>query len=395
MTGASPVGARPRAPGRARGPGAVLGAVLGAGTLLVPMALAPMPAPWAGPLLTVALAGWCVLVARAGGTLERGPTEFVRARLGERAARLAVGLYYGGFALGQAAVALTVGALAVRAAAGLGFADPVDPEGAALSPALVVLVAATAWAARPGRGLTPRLRRVRLVAVVVVAVLWWLLGRPMAGPGSAGWSGPALMVPLLFAWVGLEAAVPAWSRADGPDEPPEPPAAPPVGRFAGRAGPITATVLGTLLAGAVFTVLLGPVPFRWTVPGPVLALPAGVGAVACAVYCWTNLRATGARWTELTGRPARGGVLLAGTLAGGALVLGHLAHWGTPVLLLGPGAATAALLLLIGVAAARRPVPPPSSPSASGSASFEENPSHDHDPDRPDRRLQGAAGAAG
>ncbi|OPG04526.1 hypothetical protein B1R27_24580 [Streptomyces sp. GKU 895] len=139
--------------------------VLGAGVLLLPAALAPAPV---GASVVVALVViiWCLLVAGAGGTAQGGAVGFVRRRLGFRAARAVTGLYFAGFATGQAAVALTAGEFAARL------------WGDAYGWSVAVLLAAATWATYRPRPLSAPVRRLRLTAV-------------LAAPGDGGrWAGP-------------------------------------------------------------------------------------------------------------------------------------------------------------------------------------------------------------
>ncbi|MFC9293288.1 hypothetical protein ACFTWH_02505 [Streptomyces sp. NPDC057011] len=302
-----------------------LGSVLGLGALLLPAALAPVPAPWTGALLAGVLAGWCLLVAAAGGTAGAGPVAFVRDRLGPGPARAVTALYFAGFATGQAAVAL--------AAAGFAAGGSGRP---ALLTAVAVLATAAGFAAYRPLSLSPRAGRIRLGAVLALAAAWWLLGGPAAAP-AADWPAALVAVPLLFGWVGLESAVPELRRP---------------GAAGARLG---GTLLGLALAAALYGVLLRPAGWL-TAPHP--AVPAVLGLVSAAVcwtYCRTNLQATAARWEELTAGSRRTGVAAGTLVALGALGVGHLAHWGTAVLLIGPGSATAAIYLFIAVAALRRP----------------------------------------
>ncbi|MFI6148512.1 hypothetical protein [Streptomyces sp. NPDC051109] len=336
-----------------------LGAVLGAGALLLPAALSPQPGPWTGIAVAGVLAGWCLLVAAAGGTEDSGPVAFVRDRLGPGPARAATALYFGGFATGQACVAL-----------GAAEFTPLGDSGwRTYAVAAGVLCSAAAYAWRVPRGLSPAGRRLRLAAVLALAVSWRVLGGPLPGPGTdgwaggrtGGWTGAALLaaVPLLFGWVGLEGAVPALPRR----------------RALGGA------LLGIALAAALYAVLLGPPATAAQTAPPAAAAALGLGSAAlCWTYCRTNLQATAARWTELTGRTRRGGLAAAGLTALAVLAVGRAARWDLPVLLIGPGAATAALYTLIAVAAVRRPRP-------------QEPTDHDHS-DR-FRVLEGAARSAG
>ncbi|MCX5146893.1 hypothetical protein OHB36_08890 [Streptomyces sp. NBC_00320] len=365
--GAAPVAPSGAAPGTGDGWSAgaaqALGAVLGAGALLLPAALAPQPGPWTGVAVAGVLAGWCLLVAAAGGTADAGPVAFVRDRLGPGPARAATALYFGGFATGQAGVAL--------GAAGFALGDS-GWRAYAAAAGVLCSAAASAWFAP--RGLSPAGRRLRPAAVLALAVAWRVLGGPLPGPGAedrAGWAALLVAVPLLFGWVGLEGAVPA----------------------AARRRTLGGTLLGIALAAALYCVLLGPPPAVSAPPPAAAAVGAtlGIGSAAlCWTYCRTNLQATAARWTELTGRTRRGGVVAAALIALGVLVLGGAARWGLPALLIGPGAATAALYTLIAVAAVRRPRPRPRP---------QEPTDHDHaDPGHSERAahvLEGAARPAG
>lgn len=312
----------------AAGAARTLGAVLGLGALLLPAALAPVPAPWAGAALAGVLAGWCLLVAAAGGTAGAGPVAFVRDRLGSGPARAVTALYFAGFATGQGAVAL--------AAAGFATGDPGRP---AFPVAVAVLVTAAGFAAYRPRSLSPRAGRIRLGAVLALAAAWWLLGGPEpASPPAADWPVALVAVPLLFGWVGLESAVPALRRRTGSP----------------GAGP-GATLLGLALAAGLYGVLLRPAGWL-AAPHPAVTAALGlVSAAVCWTYCRTNLQATAARWAELTEGSRRTGAAAGTLIALGALGVGHLAHWGTAVLLIGPGTATAAIYLFIAVAALRRP----------------------------------------
>ncbi|PWI16789.1 hypothetical protein DI272_23450 [Streptomyces sp. Act143] len=313
-----------------------LAAVLGAGALLLPAALAPVPVGYSVAAVLV-VAAWCLLVAAAGGTAGGGGAAgFVRRRLGFRAARAVTGLYFAGFATGQAAVALTAGQFAARL------------RGDAYAWSVAVLLAAATWATYRPRPLSTPVRRLRPAAVLAAAGGWWALGGTPGG--TASWW---VLLPLLFGWVGIEGAVPG--RADAP-------------------GGLTGTLLGVTAAAALYAVLLRP-------PAPLADLPlaplALLSALTLALYCRTNLQATGARWHELTGRPPAQGTATAATLALLTLTLAHLAGGTTAVLLLLPGSATAAILTLVALAAVRTPE----------TASKEKTHDHDHR----HRPLEGAA----
>jgi len=320
-----------------------LAAVLGAGALLLPSALAPVPVGHSA-VVALVVALWCLLVARAGGTARGGAVGFVRRRLGFRAARTVTGLYFAGFATGQAAVALTAGEYAAR----LG--------GDAYGWSVAVLLAAATWATYRPRPLPTPVRRLRLAAVLAAAGGWWALGG--APDATTSWW---VLLPLLFGWVGIEGAVPGR-------------AGPHIEGSAPRRAGLTGTLLGVTAAAALYAVLLRP-------PAPLADLPlaplALLSALVLALYCRTNLQATGARWHELTGRPQAQGTATAATLALVTLTLAHLAGGTTAVLLLLPGSATAAILAVVAVAAVRHLTNRP-----------KEKKPHDHDHHRP---LEGAA----
>ncbi|KPI06403.1 hypothetical protein OV450_3773 [Actinobacteria bacterium OV450] len=365
--------------GWAAGAANALGAVLGAGTLLLPAALAPASASRTGIAVAAVLAGWCLLVAAAGGTEHSGPVAFVRGRLGPGPARAVTALYFGGFATGQAAVALGTAQFAAGALASAGVRGAVTAAGGdsgwrsyAVAAAVLGTAAVYAWCVpRPP---SPTGQRLRLAAVLALALAWRALGGPLPGAGTDGRAALLVAVPLLFGWVGLEGAVPALARR--------------------RA--LGGTLLGIALAAALYAVLLAPQSSAPTAH-PVAAAALGLGSAAvCWTYVRTNLRATAARWTELTGRTRRGGLLAAALIALGALTLGRAAHGGVSVLLLGPGAATAALYTLIAVAALRRPRPQENTDHDHHDGP-DRNHDHDgHDRDRSDRALvlEGAARAA-
>ncbi|KUN24210.1 hypothetical protein AQJ23_21800 [Streptomyces antibioticus] len=332
-----------------------LAAVLGAGALLLPSALAPVPVGHSA-VVALVVALWCLLVARAGGTARGGAVGFVRRRLGFRAARTVTGLYFAGFATGQAAVALTAGEFAAR----LG--------GDAYGWSVAVLLAAATWATYRPRPLSTPVRRLRLAAVLAAAGGWWALGG--APDTTASWW---VLLPLLFGWVGIEGAVPGRSGLHIE------------GAVPGRAGPhiegsaprragLAGTLLGVTAAAALYAVLLRP-------PAPLADLPlaplALLSALVLALYCRTNLQSTGARWHELTGRPQAQGTATAATLALVTLTLAHLGGGTAAVLLLLPGSATAAILAVVAVAAVRHLTNRP-----------KEKKPHDHDHHRP---LEGAA----
>ncbi|WP_284577999.1 hypothetical protein [Streptomyces sp. 2P-4] len=327
---AGPREPRPAAGGLAEGLRRTLLGVLGAGLLVLPGVLGPVPAATVAAV-AAALAGWCLLVAAAGGTDRGGPTAFVRDRLGPRAARAATALYFGGFATGQAAVALAAGGYAAA-----GFAPAGDSGWRAHLAAAAVLAAAACRAWLSPQGPSPAARRLRLASVAAVAAAWWGLGGPLPGSGATGWWAALAAVPLLFGWVGLEGAVPS----------------------AARPRVLAGTLLGLAAAAALYAVLAAPPGPSAPEPHPVAAAALGAAAaVLCWSYCRTNLQAAAARWTELGGRSRRGGVLAGAALALAFLAAGAAADWPAAVLLAGPGTATAALYCLIAVAALRRPRP--------------------------------------
>ncbi|NUO41319.1 MAG: hypothetical protein HOV82_04695 [Streptomyces sp.] len=308
-----------------------LAAVLGAGALLLPAALAPVPVGYSA-VVALVVAAWCLLVAWAGGTAQGGAVGFVRRRLGFGAARAVTGLYFAGFATGQAAVALTAGEFAARL------------WGDAYAWSVAVLLAAATWATYRPRPLSTPVRRLRLAAVLAAAGGWWALGG--VPDATASWWA---LLPLLFGWVGVEGSVP------------------------GRAG-LTGTLLGVTAAAALYALVLRP-------PAPLADLPlaplAALSAFTLALYCRTNLQATGARWHELTSRPRAEGAAVAATLALVTLTAAHLGDGSTAVLLLLPGTATAAILTVVACAAVHTLTNRPKETS------------HDHD--RHHRPLEGAA----
>ncbi|MFK0291995.1 hypothetical protein ACIQU6_16185 [Streptomyces sp. NPDC090442] len=324
----------------------IVNAVLGAGTLLLPVALAPLAHSGAVSLVVAgALLVWSLLVGSAGGTRGSGPAGFVRARLGPRTTHVVHGLYFGGFAVGQAVV---VGA------AGQFVAD--GPAAVALGLALLCLAAALAAA---GVHLSPAVRTARLVATLALALVWWLFpGTFGLDPGRSPFGVAALIaVPVLFAWVGLEGSLPALRSS--------------------RAATTLGVVLGLVGAAALYGVLLNPPGSGALGPPAARSAFAWAAAVVLGMYCLTNLRAVGARWNTLRSRPAepgargpgRPGIVVAVVLAGAALGLAAAFHWSIAVLLLGPGTATAAIYAVLAVAALRRgrSRPRATGPAADGS----------------------------
>ncbi|MFE6685077.1 hypothetical protein ACFVFQ_01225 [Streptomyces sp. NPDC057743] len=309
----------------------IVNAVLGAGTLLLPVALAPLAHSGAVSLVVAgALLVWSLLIGFAGGTRGSGPAGFVRARLGPRTTNVVHGLYFGGFAVGQAVV---VGA------AGQFVAD--GPAAAALGAVLLCLAAALAAA---GVTPSPAVRTARLVATLALALVWWLYpGTFGLDPGRSPFGAAALIaVPVLFAWVGLEGSLPALRSA--------------------RAATTWGVALGLVGAAALYGVLLTPPGSQALGPPALHSALAWVAAVVLGMYCLTNLRAVGARWHTLRSGPAepgdrgpgRPGIAVAVVLAGAALGLAAAFHWSLAVLLLGPGTATAAIYAVLAVAALRR-----------------------------------------
>ncbi|MFB7630282.1 hypothetical protein ACFC0M_04945 [Streptomyces sp. NPDC056149] len=310
----------------------IMNAVLGAGTLLLPVALAPLAHSGAVSLVVAgALLVWSLLIGAAGGTRGSGPAGFVRARLGPRTTNVVHGLYFGGFAVGQAVV---VGA------AGQFVAD--GPAAVALG---VVLLCLAAGLAAAGANLSPAVRTARLVATLALALVWWLFpGTFGLDPGRSPFGAAALIaVPVLFAWVGLEGSLPALRSP--------------------RAATTLGVVLGLVGAAALYGVLLNPPGSAALGPPAVRSALAWAAAVVLGTYCLTNLRAVGARWNTLRSGPgeagaARGpgrpGIVVAVALAGTALGLAAAFHWSIAVLLLGPGTATAAIYAVLAVAALRR-----------------------------------------
>lgn len=332
---------------------------LGAGTLLVPAALSAPAGPggaapgrasagwpvWLSLLVAAALVGWGVLLAGAGGTRERGAAGLAREGLGPRAARAVHGLYVAGIAVGQAALAAAAGDFAADGAASL-----------AVSAAVLVTAAAVAAVVEAkGLRIPPTLLRLRLAAVPVLAVLWRcfpglldLDGRLRGGGGGGGlgdarpWAvaGVLTALPLLFAWVGLEGAVPAGGRRSGRGP-----------------GALLALAAGVGAPAVLYAVLLAP---RTPAPGAGTGGTSPVGVVAAVVlgaYCVTNLRSAGAHGAETVRRRGtatpRNGVLLAAAAALAVLAATTAARLPVAVVLLGPGAATAAIYAILAVSAAR------------------------------------------
>ncbi|MGW2211318.1 hypothetical protein [Streptomyces sp. NPDC001781] len=328
-------------------------AVAGAGTLLVPAALAGRPGTQgAAAVAAVLLLAWHVLVARAGGTRGRGAAGLAAEAFGPRAGRAVHLLYFAGIACGQAAVAGAAGEFA---------AD--GPAATAVAAGVLLTAAACAHA---GLLPAPRARTVRLAAVLALTAAWWLLpgllsldGQLPAGAVTGPWGAAATLV-VLFAWVGAEGDVPALPAV--------------------RPRPVVRLLYGPAVAAALLALLLAAPR-----PGPDAGWAArGAGVAAAAVltaYCLTNLAACGARWAELSLQKApygaivpadaarrsaaRRGVRWAAVVAAAVLALARAAHLPAAVLLLGPGAATAGVLALPAAAALRQlrrrragPVPP-------------------------------------
>ncbi len=308
-------------------------AVLGAGTLLVPAALAPVSKSGSASLvLAGALLAWALWVGAAGGTRGLGAAEFVRERAGPGVAYVVHGLYFGGFAIGQAVV---VGAAGEFAGSG--------PTAYVLGVAVLLLAAVLAWA---GVTPSPAVRSARTVVVLALAALWWLSPRSLSLDTGDSFPGGALLlvVPLLFAWVGLESTVPSLRSSPA----------------AGTLG----IVLGLAAPALLYVVLLSP---RDAAPPGGQAGETVIGwfaALVLASYCLTNLLAVGARWRHLcpgaTGAgaargPERRGIAVAAVIALAALSLAAALDWSVALLLLGPGTATASIYALLAVSAARRP----------------------------------------
>lgn len=289
------------------------GAVLGGGTLLVPAALAPA----SGAALAVAglVYLWCLVLARAGGTQAGGQVAFVHARWGPAAARAVQGLYFAGFAVGQAAVVAAAGEFSADGAAARVTAGAVLVVAAALA---LLQVKPPVW-----------MLRLRLVMVLVLVGAWWLGWLSL----ETAWLGPLAVVPLLFGWVGLEGVVAGPSST--------------AMKTAGRAAAALAPPV------VLYTLLLSHTP-----PAGAERAAAGyAAAVVLGVYCVTNLSAAGARWPAVSGTDAAGtrcGIAIAAVLAFVVLVLAGSFDWSVGLLLLGPGAATAAIYTVLAVAAARR-----------------------------------------
>ncbi|WP_245182099.1 hypothetical protein [Streptomyces montanisoli] len=342
-----------------RRPRRTLLAVAGAGTLLVPAALAGRPGTqWAALAAGVVLLVWHVLVARAGGTRGRGVAGLAAEAFGPRAEVAVHVLYFAGIACGQAAVAGAAGEFAA------------DGRAATVVSAAVLLVAG--GCAHAGLLPGPGGRATRLAAVLLLTAAWWLLpgllrldGRL---PDGGAW-GPAAVLVVLFAWVGAEGDVPALPRL--------------------RPRAVARLLYGPAVCAASLALVLAAPQ-----PGPDSVRAARVAGAAAAVvltaYCATNLASCGARWSRLwlrsapldatvpAGTPAkapaaaspvtRRGIWAAVAVAAAVLALARAVHLPAAVLLLGPGTATACVLVLPAAAALRlhraTPVPEASLPGA-------------------------------
>ncbi|MFF3323009.1 hypothetical protein [Streptomyces sp. NPDC002889] len=326
---------RPAAPsdGAAAGlqPCRTLLAVAGAGTLLVPAALAGRPGTEAAALaVALVLLAWHVLIARAGGTRGRGAAGLVADVYGPRAGRAVHACYFAGIACGQAAVAGAAGEFAADGRA----------AGAVAAGVLAVAAGSAAAGLLPG----PRGRRLRLAAVLLLTAGWWtlpgLLSLDGRLPDGGAWGAAATLV-VLFAWVGAEGDVPPLPR--------------------GRAGALVRLLRGPAVAASLLALLLAAPR-----PGPDAAPAAAAAGTAAALvltaYCVTNLAACGARWSLLArredapgaARSSRTGVWAAAAIAAAVLSLARAFHLPAATLLLLPGAATAAILTLPAAAALHR-----------------------------------------
>src|SRR5437763_6011076 len=254
----------------------ITNAVLGAGTLLVPAALAPLAK---SGIASVAVAGvllaWSLLIGVAGGTGGSGAAGFVRERLGPRMANVVHALYFAGFAVGQAVV---VGAAGQFAAAG--------PTAVALGFGILLAAAALAVA---GVTLPLAVRKARTLVTLALALMWWLFpGVLSLDTGRVFFRGTALIaVSLMFAWVGLEGSVPSLRSS---------PVSTTLGVVTGLACP--ALLYGVLLASRGSQVSgshEGQVVIGWT------------AAVVLGAYCLTNLHAVAARWNTLLAGTAEKG----------------------------------------------------------------------------------------
>jgi amino acid efflux transporter len=329
----------------------VASAVLGAGTLLIPTAFV---GSGGAPLVSLVTAGcllcWCLLIAAAGGSTDGGSVEFVRARLGDRAATALVAMYFAGFVVGQAAIATAAGGFAAQAAAPLSAAGSARCAALAAAAAAAVLVAAAVAAAR-GVTLPPTGQRLRLACALVLAGAAWLRPDLVASAGGSATGALLVALPVLFAWVGLESSVPGL-RCDGAG--------------AGSGGNVAAALGAVVAVAALYATLLAPLPVAQS--GPSTAVPVAravfgvVAATVCGVYCLTNLRAMSTQVARLRGVWTPGdtavpsaGVAVAASAALAVLAVGTAAGLGVGALLLGPGAMTAAIYLVM-AAAALRPI---------------------------------------
>jgi GNAT superfamily N-acetyltransferase len=326
----------------------VAGSVLGAGALLVPTAFA---GAGNAPLVSLAVAGclvlWSLLMSASGGSTAGGSVGFVRARLGDGAGTGLTAMYFAGFVVGQAAIAMAAGAYAARAAAPLLSGRYAGPVAVVAGMAVLALAAGGAIGGVP---FSSAARRVRLTCALALAVAGWL--RPDLLPPTDDPVSGALLIalPVLFAWVGLEGAIPG----------------------TGSGWRMPAASLCAVPAVAVFyAVLLAPSATAPRETSGVAALPVlyGLSAmVVCASYCLTNLRAMGAQATRLRHfrspaerEASKAGIAVAFAAACAVLTLAHVARWGVATLLLGPGAMTAGIYLVMALAALR-PMRTPRSP---------------------------------
>jgi amino acid efflux transporter len=324
--------------------------ILGAGLLLAPPVVAGLAGPAAPAAWLIHLGlGAAFSMALGLHAQARGrPTsiaELTGAALGGWGERAVLASYFGGFTVGQAAIALAAGHFA---AVGFGWSQP-----AAAAAAGCVLLAVATLGAAAGIQLDDRARRCRLAATAALAGYGcarpeWFAAVHLLPDGVRRWFTGAVFV-AFFAGVGWES-----SARIGPS-------------VAGRRRLIGAVLLGAALVGCAY---LGLALLLQVRSAGAVGLPDGLldralalaAAATLALYCMTNLtaaaglaRALRARSTAGTAGPGRVGrtVPPVGAASIGLVVLAAIIGWSPGQLLIGPCLATCTGYLLAGVATAR------------------------------------------
>jgi hypothetical protein len=303
--------------------GTVTNAVLGAGLLLLPSALRGIGgAPLVSLATTACLVLWVILIAAAGGSSDGGAVEFVRRHLGDREAFILVMMYFAGFVAGQAAIAMAAGRYLSYAIA------PALTAGAATTPSIIVIaVLALASAAAVARGALPFPARAvwaRRYCALALALAGWLCPSVLPPVGGLR-GGPAIAIPLLFGWVGLESTVPGTGSESSRRD-------------------TAAVLIAAAAIAALYALLLTPLPAG--LPVARLATPAArsaygvIAAGVCWLCCVTNLRAMGGMAARLSGGEnsagSRAGILAAAVLSLSVLMIAGGAGWSLQDLLAGP-----------------------------------------------------------